>query len=152
VSYTNAEAREQLLDDFAAAIDQLALALACLGVAYEQLDEHLSDLLEEQLFRPVQLAYGRAKRTHTEFAQRYDQPRRTFDEVSAGVQSQDAKTLIDKAADATRAAGDAIAALQDSMLPVDVGDTELRAGLSEVRTLIDQVPARAHQLVRIVGR
>ena len=50
------------------AIDDLARALAALGVAYEQLDEHHADELEEMLFGPVQSAYGRARRTHTEFA------------------------------------------------------------------------------------
>jgi hypothetical protein len=38
------------------------------------------------------------------------------------------------------------------MLPVEVGDPQLRAGLSEVRRLIAEVPARAHDLVRTVGR
>jgi len=35
---------------------------------------------------------------------------------------------------------------------VDVGDAELRAGLSEVRRLIDGVPARARDLTRVIGR
>ena len=48
----------------AAATDQLALALASLGEAYEELDEQTADALEEQLFRPTQSAYGRLRRTH----------------------------------------------------------------------------------------
>jgi hypothetical protein len=38
------------------------------------------------------------------------------------------------------------------MLPVEVGDADLRAGLSEVRRLIGDVPGRATQFVRILGR
>ena len=35
---------------------------------------------------------------------------------------------------------------------IRVGDAELRAGLSEVRRLIDGVPARARDLTRVIGR
>jgi hypothetical protein len=38
------------------------------------------------------------------------------------------------------------------MLPVEVGDAELRAGLSEVRRLVGDVPARARGFVRVLGR
>ncbi len=62
---TTLEARAQILDDLTAAINQLALATACLGEAYEQLDEATADRLEDGLFRPVQKAYGRAKRTQS---------------------------------------------------------------------------------------
>jgi hypothetical protein len=62
MSYNAGEARVQLLDDVADATDQLALALASLGEAYEELDEQTADVLEEQLFRPTQSAYGRLRR------------------------------------------------------------------------------------------
>jgi hypothetical protein len=42
--------------------------------------------------------------------------------------------------------------LQDSMLPVEVGDAELRSGLAEVRELLAPLPERAHQLLRTFGR
>ena len=58
MSYTSVEARQQLLDAFGEAADNLAHALAALGAAYEQLDDQQADRLEEQLFRPVQRAYG----------------------------------------------------------------------------------------------
>ena len=45
-----------------------------------------------------------------------------------------------------------IADLQDSMLPVEVGDEQLRAGLSETRSLLAPLPARASELVRTLGR
>ncbi|HEY2438724.1 MAG TPA: hypothetical protein VGI07_00765, partial [Solirubrobacteraceae bacterium] len=67
MAYTTAEGREQVLADLAIAVEQIAESLAALGEAYEQLDEQHADVLEEQLFRPVQSAYGRAKRTHSEF-------------------------------------------------------------------------------------
>jgi hypothetical protein len=38
------------------------------------------------------------------------------------------------------------------MMPVEVGDAELRAGLSEVRRLISGLPARARQFVSVLGR
>ena len=60
--------------------------------------------------------------------------------------------MIERAAEAVEGADGAIAGLQDSMLPVEVGDQELRAGLSEARALIDRVPALAHRFVRTVGR
>ena len=152
MTYTNAEAREQLLDDLASAADQIAQALACLGEAYEQLDEHTADQLEQSLFAPVQHAYGRAKRAYTAFAARYELPARSFKSPTPGPASQDARALIERAGDSAGEAERAIADLQDSMLPVEVGDPELRAGLSEVRALIGEVPAKARALVRTVGR
>ena len=56
MAYASKEARQDLLDTIADAIDEVAVALAALGAAYEQLDERSADELEEQLFRPVQVA------------------------------------------------------------------------------------------------
>ena len=60
--------------------------------------------------------------------------------------------LLDRAVDAAHEADQAIAELQDSMLPVEVGDPELRAGLSQIRETLAAVPLRARELVRTVGR
>ncbi|HEY5431691.1 MAG TPA: hypothetical protein VIK04_21445 [Solirubrobacteraceae bacterium] len=152
MAYTTAEGREQILGDLAVAIEQIADALARLGEAYEQLDDQHADALEEQLFRPVQLAYGRAQRTYADFAQRSQLRARTFEAHSPGMQSQSVQDLIERAADAAYDADQSIAELQDSMLPVEVGDTELRAGLSHVRETLDVVPPRARGFVRTVGR
>jgi hypothetical protein len=152
VAYSAAEARQELLDDVAAATDDLGVALAAFGEAYEHLDDASGDRLEEALFRPVQVAYGRAKRTHAEFAQRVGVPGRTFVQPEPGHPSQGVKGFIDSAVSATTRADDRLSALQDSLRPVDVGDAELRAGLSEVRRLIDGVPARARDLTRVIGR
>src|ERR1700760_4760081 len=100
MSYTTAEVREQVLSDLAVAIEQIAEALAALGEAYEQLDEQHGDVLEEQLFRPVQGAYGRAKRTYSASPSRSQLRARTFDAHSPGVQSQSVRDLIERAADA----------------------------------------------------
>ncbi len=152
MAYTTAEGREQVLTDLAVAIEQIADALASLGEAYEQLDEQHADILEEELFRPVQAAYGRAQRTHSEFATRVGLSTRSFAAHSPGLQSQSVQQLIERAADASEDADQSIADLQDSMLPVEVGDPELRAGLSQVRETLAAVPGRARSLVRTVGR
>jgi hypothetical protein len=152
MAYTSEEARTRLLADVGHATDQLAVALACLGEAYEALDEQGAERLEQYLFRPVQAAYGRLKRSHSEFAGRYGLPARMFRAGSPGTHSSDARAYIERAIDATEAADHGIGTLQDSMLPVEVGDQELRAGLSEARELISAVPARGRQLLRTVGR
>ena len=152
MAYNTAEARQELLDDVAEAIDDLSVALAALGEAFEQLDDYNAERLEEELFRPVQLAYGRARRTHAEFAGRYGLPTRSFESASLTLPSNGVKGFVAGAVDAVHEADTTLATLQDSMRPVEVGDAELRAGLSEVRRLIGDVPGRASQFVRILGR
>ena len=62
------------------------------------------------------------------------------------------KGFVDTAVAATTRAGDRLGELQDSMRPVEVGDAELRAGLSAVRRLVADVAARARAFVRVLGR
>jgi hypothetical protein len=152
MAYSAGEARVQLLEDVAEAVDQLALALASLGEAYEELDEQTADHLEQELFRPVQAAYGRLRRTHAEFAERYGLPARTFERSSGGLHSADPRVYVDRSVDAIERADQVLSELQDSMLPVEVGDRELREGLSEVRETIAELPARARRLMRAQGR
>jgi hypothetical protein len=152
MSYSAAEARRQLLDDVAEAADQLALSVAALTEAYEELDEQTADRLEAELFRPVQAAYGRLQRTHAEFAERHGLPTRAFAASSGGVHSGDPRVYVDRAVEAIETADQGLADLQDSMMPVEVGDRELREGLSEVRETISALPARARQLMRAQGR
>ena len=71
MAYDSGQARVELLDEVGDATDDLAEALAALGEAFEALDDYNADRLEEELFRPVQAAYGRGKRTYTEFAARH---------------------------------------------------------------------------------
>src|SRR5918912_1397852 len=95
MAYITAEARQELLDTVAEATDELGVALGALGDAYEQLDERSADTLEEQLFRPVQAAYGRAKRTHADFAARHRLATRTFEPASRRLSSTGVKGLLD---------------------------------------------------------
>jgi len=53
---------------------------------------------------------------------------------------------------AVAAADGALSALQDSMLPAEVGDAELRAALANVRELLGGVRQRARELERTLGR
>jgi len=150
--YSTAEARQQLLDDLAHAIDELGVALAALGDAYEVLDEQTADRMEEQLFRPVQVTYGRAQRTHAGFADRHGLPGRTFVPSAAGRPGQDARSLLDTALEAVGEADHLLVEIQDSMMPVEVGDAELRAGLSGLRELVGPLPERGAGLLRTLGR
>ena len=152
MTYTTADGRQQILDALGAAADEIAIALALLSEAYEHLDESTAERLEEQLFRPLQNAYGRAKREHSAFAQRHEMESRAFTTPSPVAPSSGTKGLIDAAVDAARGADGMLGELQDSMLPVEVGDTELRAGLSNVRELLAGARARARELVRVLGR
>lgn len=152
MAYTSAEARQELLDAFAEAIELIGLALAALGAAYEQLDESTADRLETELFGPVQRAYGRAKSAYAEFADRHGMESGTFETPSAGIPSTGAKGFIDNAVDAVADADSALSELQDSSLPTEVGDVELRAALTEVRELLGGVRQRARDLERTLGR
>jgi ABC-type transporter Mla subunit MlaD len=152
MAYTTAQARQQVLDTVAQATEEIAFALASLSEAYEHLDEHNADNLEQELFRPVQMAYGRAKRTHAEFATRHGLPGRTFQPASPGAPSTGVKGFLDSAVDAVERADRVLATLQDSMLPVEVGDAELRTGLEDVRKLLSDLRGRARELVRTLGR
>lgn len=152
MAYKTADARQQLLDALAEAADDLGVALAALSEAYELLDENSGDRLEQALFRPLQAAYGRAKRTHVEFAARHDLPTRTFEAAVHGAPGRGVKGFLDSAVQAIGAADLKLATLQDSMMPIEVGDAELRAGLEQVRSAIGNLGARAHELVRTFGR
>ncbi len=152
MAYIAGEARQELLETIADAIGELGLALAALGAAYEQLDEQSADRLEERLFRPVQMAYGRAQRTHAGFAARHGLPGRSFEQPPAGLPSQGVKGFLDRAVEAVGEADSILAELQDSMRPVEVGDPELRAGLAEVREIVGGVRGQGREFLRTFGR
>ena len=152
MAYVTREARQELLDSVAEAIDELGVALAALGDAYEQLDERSADTLEEQLFRPVQVAYGRAQRTYNEFAARHGHDTRTFQPAAHRVPSTGVKGFLETAVEAVEQAEAVLVELQDSMSPVEVGDAELRAGLADVRAQIAELTARTERFVSVFGR
>jgi hypothetical protein len=151
MGYTTEEGRTQILDDAAAAVWQLSVAMAALGEAYEHLDEQAGDRMETRLFRPLQSAYGQLKRTHTAFAQRSALPGRDFP-VAPTPAPEDPRASLEHAADAIQAADDELAELQDSLLPVEVGDQELRAGLAGTRTQIARLPEACDDFIRTLGR
>lgn len=152
MSQTDAEARGRLLDTLAEAVDALGDVLASLGEAYELVDDFAADRLEAALFKPAQAAYGRAQRTHAEFAQRFGLPGRAFTARPPGVETNGARGRIDDAVEAAREADAALVELQDSMLPVEYGDVELRAGIAETRELVAPLAHNAREFVRTLGR
>jgi hypothetical protein len=152
MSSATADARQEMLGVIAGAVDDLAVALAALGEAYELLDDTTADRLEEQLFQPVVTAYGRAKRTHDDFAGRHGLVTRTFAPAAPGHPSQGVRGFLDGAVSALARADHTLAELQDSLMPIEIGDEALRAGLSEVRRGIGELPSRARQFVRVLGR
>lgn len=141
----------QILDDAAAAVEQLSVAIAALGEAYEHLDEQSADRMENELFRPLQSGYGQLKRTYVEFAQRSGLPGRDFP-VAPTPAPADPRASLEQAADAIQAADQLLAELQDSLLPVEVGDQALRGGLSGTRTVIAPLPDGCEQFIRTLGR
>jgi hypothetical protein len=71
---------------------------------------------------------------------------------SAQVAPEDPRATLERAADAIQAADDTLAELQDTLLPVEVGDQELRAGLSGTRSVIAPLPGVCDEFVRTLGR
>lgn len=152
MAYTSESARRQLLEELGQAVEQLALAIDALGQAYEAADERTADQLEAELFRPVQAAYGRAQRTRAGFAERHGLTPDPVSPAAAGTPSGDPRVHLERAITAIERADEIIAEMQDSMLPVEVGDRELRDGLTEARELIAAAPTQARQLLRLIGR
>src|SRR5919106_3204459 len=97
MAYATAEARQNLLDAIAEATDHIGVALTAIGAAYEQLDEQSADRLEQELFRPVQIAYGRAQRTYAGFAERHGLTARKFEPAAPGHPSQGVRGFLERA-------------------------------------------------------
>jgi hypothetical protein len=152
MAITQAEARQQILDDLGGANERIAFAVACLGTAYELLSIGPADRLEAELYGPVQRAYGRGKRTRMQFAERTGFEVSEYESPSPGLKSQGAKAFVERAVVAAADADRRLADLQDTMLPVESGDAELRSGLSEVRTLLAVLPVNAREFLRTLGR
>jgi len=152
VAYTTVEARDRILGDLEAAEEELGLAIACLGEAFELLATGSADRLEDELFRPVQKAFARTKRTRTGFAQRVAQETDEPASKQPGPPSQGAKGFVQQAIAAASQADLILSELQDSMMPVEGGDAELRASLSEVRELLSPLRVSAASFLRTLGR
>jgi hypothetical protein len=152
MAYITAQARQELLDAVGDATDGIGRALAALGAAFELLDDPTAERLEGDLFRPVQGAYGRARRTYTGFAERYGLAARPFVAADPPGPHGGVKAQLERAVGAVEAADAALSMLQDSMMPVEVGDAELRAGLTDVREHLGHVRGKAREIVRTLGR
>lgn len=152
MTYSAAEGRQQILDAIALAAEETGIALAELSEAYEHLDEHAAERLEESLFAPVQTAYGRAKSLHNAFAERSGLSGETFQTPSQVAPSSSPKGSIERAVEAALKADATLAELQDSMLPVEVGDDALRSGLADIRQRLADLRPRGRELIRTLGR
>jgi len=152
MTYTSDEGRRELLGATAEAADAIGVALAALTAAYELVDDDMADRLEAELCGPVQAAYWRAKRGHAEFTGRHGLAPSAFASAEPGAPSAGAGGYVEQAIEAVEHADDILSELQDSMLPVEVGDPELRAAIADVRTRLGEVPGRAHELLRTLGR
>jgi hypothetical protein len=152
MSQSTASARQSLLDVLAAAAERLNVALGLLGAAYELLDERSAEQLEDELFGPIQHAYGRLRRTHSEFAARHGLPPRGFPPAPEVAPSRNLHELIADTTAEIAEADNELGALQDTMLPVEVGDRELRDGIADTRSRIASVPEAGRRLLRTFGR
>ena len=152
MAVSTAQARGQILEEIAGATVQLSFTVGCLGAAYELLDEMTADRLETELFRPAQRAFTQAKRASSGFAGRYGLTPISREAPSAGLPSQGVRVFIERAITASTEAGRRIAELQDSMLPIEAGDPELRTALAETRELIDGLPGSARSFLNTLGR
>ena len=152
MAITGHEAREEILDDLAIATDLLAVTTASLGEAYDMLSVTSADRMEAGLFRPAQKAFGRCKRAQAQFASRSGLQSRDPDTPQLGPPSQGAKGFIEAALTASVEADRAIAKVQDSDLAIEFGDPELRAGLSEVRSFLHELPGATREFLRTLGR
>ena len=144
--------RQELLDGLGAAGAELDFAIASLGEAYEQLDSVSADRMEEQLFRPLQLASGRVKRTASEFAGRHGLTVSAPGADPPAHPSVGARAFIDAAVEAAGAADRLLVELQDSPWLVEVGDPELRSGIADARLQLGGVAGAAREFARVLGR
>lgn len=152
MAVTTREAREQILTELGDAVDRIGLASACLGAAYEQLSVMGADRLEEQLYMPVQKAYGRGKRAHGQFAERSGLESRAWESAAPGRPSQGVKAFVERAVEASASADRGIAEIQDSSIALEAGDAELRQALVETRGLLAELPNAAREFLRTLGR
>jgi len=152
VSYTSAEGRRQIVDALVAAAHDADGALADLSEAYELLDELTAERLERDLFRPLQQAAGLVRRTLEQFALRHDLATPARAAAAASAHGRNPNAWVEAAAAAAARADLRLGALQDTMLPVEVGDPELRSGIERVRVLLGGISPRARELTRTVGR
>ncbi len=152
MTQTTVEARQQILDELGGAVERSAISVVAFGRAFELLAVGAADRLDRELFRPARRGYARGKRAHAGFAERHEMSTGAFELPPPGPSSQGARGFVEEGVNAATEADQALAALQDSLLPVESGDPELRAGLGEMREALAIIPQNARQLIRGLGR
>jgi hypothetical protein len=146
------EARTRIIEELGVATTQIGLSMAALAAAHELLDDASADRLDGELFRPLRRAYAQAKRARSGFGERHGLAAPEPEVESPGLPSQGVKSLVERAAVAAGEGSRLIAELQDSMLPIEAGDPELRAALAETRELVDGLALPAQSFLRTLGR
>lgn len=153
MTYDTAQARRALLDELLGAAGDIAIAIAYASAAYDRLDDTSGDRLEEQVFAPLQKALGALRRAIDEFAARHGDPAaRAGSPPPEPHASQGVAALLESCAAAARAADGHLSTLQDSLVLIDLGDADLRAGVSDARRRLGGVPAAQRTFVRTLGR
>ena len=154
MTYTAREGREQILAEMHEAAAALMGAQEALGGAYELLDDQSADRLESELYTPVGSATKAALSACASFSARYgfEQAKPEAGEHVARMRGEGAREMIDAATALVGKADAVLAGLQDSMLPVEVGDQELRENLSAIRRTLAPLGGAARELERTLGR
>ena len=122
MSYTTADGRRQVLDALAAAADQLGNAVAYLGGPTNS-----STTMPPSAWRSSCSARcssrtaGRGACTASSRSATTS-PARSFEAQQPHMRANDARGLIDSAVEAVARADGGLGGLQDSMLPIEVGD------------------------------
>ena len=152
MAITAAEGREEILGELGEALERLALATQRFMDAFEVMTAGAQDRLEAELYMPAQKAFGRGKRTYSQFAAAHGFPERSFSQPAQGAPSHGVKGLLEQGVFAAAEADQIVAEIQDSGRPIEFGDAELRAGLAEVRAQLGKIPAASREFLRTLGR
>ena len=153
MTYDTGEARRALVEELLGAAGDIATAIAYAIAAYDQLDDTSGGRLEEQVFAPLQKALGTLRRAAGGFAARHGDPATSPGSPPAEPHpSQGVAALLESCAAAVRAADEHLGSLQDSLVLIDLGDADLRAGVSDTRRRLGEVPAALRAFVRTLGR
>jgi hypothetical protein len=152
MAFTTREAQERIVDELGWAVGQIALASEVFSDAYERLDATTADRLEDELYRPLQRGFGRAKRTLVQFAGRVGLEPQEGEPGDANVARLTLKETIERAVALAADGAQRIAELQDSDMAIAAGDSELRSGLAETRRLLGELSTRAPAFLRTLGR
>jgi hypothetical protein len=153
VTYDPAQARRALVDELLDAAAEISTAIAYASAAHERLDDTSADRLEAQVFAPLQKALGTLRRAAGGFAARHGDPAASSSAPPPEPHpSQGVAALLEGCGAAARTADEHLGALQDSLVLVELGDADLRAGVSDARRRLGEVPTALRAFTRTLGR